>query len=224
MIDVIGMLFSNLGFICVGIGDQSLLEEAVFAFFVILFLVAVTLNLLGSKSRLRPIPVTSSNSRRPAPLPRRDRSWKSVWDRCVWEFDVLKTYLEETANKYLGSGAGAEPVRLTQRAESPSEADRRRWTRHPSNLHAVGWLSKQTNQQSWLARVRDISEGGIGIVAPFRPTLGAIVELKLVSPQLVEQSPIMAEVMFVTPHSAKEWVLGCEFLAPLTPEQQSIYL
>ncbi len=210
--------------ICLAAGEQSILEKAVFAFFVLLFLVALTLNFVGSKHRFHPAPAAHIRTRRQVPLPRGPRSWKLIWARCVWEFDVLKTYLEETASKYLSLAPKPEPARLAERVSAPLEADRRRWTRHPSDLHVVGWFSKQASPQSWLARVRDISEGGIGLVAPCRPTLGAVLELQLVSPKLVDQKPIKAEVMFVCPHSTTEWVLGCAFLDGLTPEQQSIYL
>jgi hypothetical protein len=219
-----GTLFSKIMTVCLGSGELNIPEQAVFVFFALLFLVALTLNFAGSKNRIQPASAAPVKTRRRLPLPRGDRSWKSVWNRCVWEFDVLKTYLQEAANKYLGSAPAAEPVRLTQPVDSPSEADRRRWIRHPSDLRAVGWLSNQGNAPRWLARVRDISEGGIGLVAPCRPTLGAVVELQLVSSQTADQKPIKAEVMFVCPHSSAEWVLGCEFLDPLTPEQQSFYL
>jgi hypothetical protein len=219
-----GTLFSKMMTVCLGSGEQSILEQAVFAFFALLFLVALTLNFVGSKNRIQPASAAPVKTRRRLPLPRGDRSWKSVWNRCVWEFDVLKTYLQETANKYLGPAPAAEPVRLTQGVDRPPEAERRRWTRHPSDLRAIAWFSNQANAPSWLARVRDISEGGIGLVAPCRSTLGAIVELQLVSSQLVTQKPFKAEVMFVCPHSSAEWVLGCEFLDPLTPEQRRLCL
>ncbi|CAN5303998.1 hypothetical protein BH10PLA2_BH10PLA2_04020 [soil metagenome] len=216
-----GLPVSPTSAIGLGIADQSLLEEMVFGFFVVLFIVAVTLNLMGSKNRLRPVRVQVAGPQRR--MPRTDRTLNGLWQRCLWELDVLKTYLEITASKYFPKTV-AEPARLTQKVREPAEADRRRWTRHPSDIQAVSWGNAQGKSQSWVARVRDISEGGIGLLAPCRPQLGAVLQLQLRSPNLIDQKLIQAEVMFVSQHAAGEWILGCEFLAPLSDEQQKNYL
>jgi hypothetical protein len=204
-----------------GIGDQSLLEEMVFGFFLLLFIVAVTLNVAGSKNRLRPVRVQVLGA--PRQMPRRDRTWHGFWQRCLWEFDILKTYLELTATRYF-AGPAVQPACLTQKLHEPADTDRRRWTRHPSNLQAVGWPKTQGSSGGWIAQVRDISEGGIGLLAPCRPRLGTVLQLQLRSPSLVDQKLIEAEVMFVSQDSAGGWILGCEFVTPLTQDQQKNYL
>ena len=103
-------------------------------------------------------------------------------------------------------------------------ADRRRWIRHPSNLRAICSEAGQDYPDTWTATVRDISGGGIGIIAPCKPALGALLDLQLVSPNLADQTCLQAEVMFVSQQSAREWVLGCEFVAPLTLQQQELFL
>jgi PilZ domain len=161
-------------------------------------------------------------------MPRGGRPLRSLWSRCRWEVDILRSYLEETATECLTPPSTSEPARVNQRVsqeeEPPARVDRRCWTRHPSNLRALCWLSGKAKREPWLANVRDISGGGIGLIVPYRPALGAILNLQLVSLNLVEQNPLQAEVMFVSQRAAGQWVLGCEFLTSLTAEQQEIYL
>ena len=210
--------------ICLANGDQTVMEQAVFGFFILLFLIAATLNFTSARTRRAPANAQSSRFKLEQPLPRGRRSLKTFWARCRWEMDVLKTYLEETINRYLATQPESNTAQLSQSVEPHPPADRRRWTRHPSNLRAVCWLNGGVAQDTWLASVRDISGGGIGLIAPYRPALGAVLNLQLVSANFVEQQPLRAEVMFVTQQSTSRWVLGCEFLSSLTPEQQELYL
>ncbi len=209
---------------CFGNGSQSLLEQAVFGFFLVLFFVAVALNLTGTRQRLRPVGAENPDQKRQQRMPPSGRSWAAIWARCLWEFDILKSYLAETTGSRVLPHGVAVPARLAQPAEPTEQTDRRLWTRHPSNLQAVCWLVGRKVEATWLAKVRDISEGGVGLLAPRKLPLGAIVNLQLVSPQFVDRTPLKAEVMFMSQHAGGEWILGCEFLSALTPEQQAIYL
>ncbi len=210
--------------VCLANADQTLLEQIVIGLFIILFLIAVTLNFTGTGGRFRSAGGTAPRTRRQLTKPGRVRSWKSLLARCLWELDVLKAYFEETAARYLRLSAAPEPARLTEPVEQAPPIDRRRWTRHPSNLRAVCTVAGQEYPDTWVATVRDISGGGIGIIAPCKPALGAVLDLHLESPTLADKTPLQAEVMFVSQQSPREWVLGCEFLAPLTSHQQELYL
>ena len=210
--------------VCLAAGDQTLLEQAVVGLFILLFLIAVTLNFTGAGGRSRSVGRTFPKTRRQKAMPVRERSWKGLLARCLWELDIVKAYLEETASRYLQSPAAPEAARLTEPVKQSPPVDRRRWTRHPSNLRAICSVASQDFPDTWMASVRDISDGGIGIVAPCKPALGALLDLQLISPNLADLAPLQAEVMFVSQQSAREWVLGCEFLAPLTPQQQELFL
>ena len=218
------LIASPLIQICVADGSQSLVEQAVFGFFLVLFFVAVAINFSGSKQRLRPVSVENLGAKRRIPMPPKGRSWGAVWARCVWELDILKTYLAEVGGSSVGEQITREPVRFSQNQESTSAEDRRRWTRHPSNLQAICWPAGSEIPVTWRARVRDISGGGLGLIAPCKVPLGAMLNLQMVAPNLVDQKPLKAEVMFMSQNSEYEWILGCELLIPLTPEQQLLYL
>jgi hypothetical protein len=209
---------------CLAEGSQSLVEEAVFGFFLVLFFVAVAVNFIGSKQGLRPVSVESLSARRRIPMPPAERSLGAIWARCVWELDILRTYLSEVSGTRRSEQTTQEPTTFTQNVDSSTPADRRRWTRHPSNLQAICWLAGSEISTTWLARVRDISGGGLGLLAPCKVPLGAVLNLQLVASNLVDQKPLKVELMFMSQHSKGEWILGCEFLTPLTPEQQLLYL
>ena len=218
------LIASSLIPTCLADGSQSLVEKAVFGFFLVLFFVAMAVNLSGSKQRLRPVNVENLGAKRRIPMPPRGRSWGAVWARCAWELDILKTYLAEVGGSSARAQTIQSPIQLNQNQESTSDADRRRWIRHPSNLQAICWSVGSEIPVTWLARVRDISGGGLGLIAPAKLPLGAVLNLQLVAPNLVDQKTLKAEVMFMSQNSRDEWILGCEFLTPLTPEQELLYL
>lgn len=209
---------------CFGDGSQTLLEQVVFGFFVVLFFVAVTLNFVSSNKRPRAAKSSGAIPKRIRSTAPRGRALSALWARCVWEFDILRAYLEETANKLRWPRAPIEIACLSQPVGAPTSNERRRWTRRPSNMQAVCWLAGNRAQARWKARVRDISEGGVGLLAPWKLPLGAVLNLQLGSPNLDDRSTIQAEVMFMSQQSSGEWILGCEFLTALTPEQQQLHL
>jgi hypothetical protein len=215
---------SSLLLPCFGDNSQSLLEQAVFGFFIVLFFVAVTLNFVGSKKSKRASNASGRSPGRKPTAPPRGRRLAALWARCAWEIDILRAYLEETSSKFQLPRRSNVTARLSQPAEAPRTNERRRWTRRPSNMQAVCWLVGNRVQARWQARVRDISEGGVGLLAPWKLPLGAMLNLQLVTSNIVDRSTIQAEVMFMSQQPTGEWILGCEFITALTPEQQRLHL
>jgi PilZ domain len=204
---------------------QTQIEYVVLAFVACLFFVAMAFSATGSMRRMRPNRAKAGDcGARSSAVDRRpgERGHGGIWQRCLWELEILKAYLAET------TGSTPIPEATPRLAGKPklaaTTADRRRWTRHPSNLQAVCWLLGQRHRTTWRARVRDISSGGVGLILSRAFTLGTILELQLFSPGLLNAKPLRAEVMFLTQNQPDEWVLGCEFLTPLTPDQESAYL
>ena len=80
--------------VCLAVADQTFLEQVVVCLFILLFLIAVTLNFTVAGGRLRSVGSTAPTTRRQMAMPKR-----GLWARCLWELDTLKAYLEETTRK-----------------------------------------------------------------------------------------------------------------------------
>jgi hypothetical protein len=86
--------------------------------------------------------------------------------------------------------------------------------RHVCNLEAVSRPLDSPDALSWGARVRSISTGGIGLVMcyPFKP--GACLSVEL-SVQRQARS-LLVKVVHATDQADGTWLLGCEFVKPLS--------
>jgi hypothetical protein len=96
---------------------------------------------------------------------------------------------------------------------------RRAWVRYGSDGQAVCQIHSRGKDMGWIARVRDISEGGIGLLLRHRFRRGTplLVELgSAAGPSRV----IAVHVAHVTPvrtDGAPWWLVGCAFDEELTP-------
>ena len=108
--------------ICLAEGSQSLVEQAVFGFFLVLFFVAVAVNVTWIKATSGVAQQSRIGSRRRASMPASGRSWTTVWARCVWELDILKTYLAETSGvgQFPQSGRGSKASHPKRRVDISS--------------------------------------------------------------------------------------------------------
>lgn len=101
--------------------------------------------------------------------------------------------------------------------DSPSE--RRVWTRYTANRQTVNMSEADTEEISWVARMQDLSQHGVGLVfrRPFE--LGT----KLTVEFLVEgrEEPIQLQVRVVHANQKPDgdWYVGCELAVELSEEE-----
>jgi hypothetical protein len=210
--------------------NQSVVEDLACAFFVLLFFVAVAVSAAGAlrRPRLARAMAGAESGAKPGRIFGLSgaRSGHGIWTRCLWEINIFKAYLTETFEQprisRLTTATAPGPSAKPKPAQSPE--DRRRWTRHPSNLQALCWLANRGKQGKWRVRVRDISEGGVGLLSPCPAPLGTIIDFQLLSGEPVDDAIIRAEVMFMGRNAAGDWTLGCEFLNPLGASQRQAHL
>jgi hypothetical protein len=96
-----------------------------------------------------------------------------------------------------------------------TEDDRRVWVRYPANLEATFQPPGDTSR--FAARVRDISRGGVNLVADraFQP--GDHLSLELPTPSRQTHS-VLACIVRVSPGEPGQWALGCTFARELSDE------
>lgn len=97
--------------------------------------------------------------------------------------------------------------------------DRRLSVRYASEHHAFFQPSEGDPRVLWQARVRDISDNGMGLVLhrPFRPG----VELSIELPAEVNRPlrSLRVSIVHVTSLEDGEWLVGCEFVQKLNPDE-----
>ena len=105
--------------------------------------------------------------------------------------------------------------------------ERRAWLRIPCEqdvvCHAVTSGPQGEPELACLGKVRDISPAGIGLTMSRRvePGTELVAELS-VKPDASLLLP--ARVVHATPHKAGLWIIGCEFIFPLSEEDLQICL
>jgi hypothetical protein len=104
-----------------------------------------------------------------------------------------------------------------------SQADRRAYVRLRSDLAGTCRVAGQSQEVGWPGRVRDISQGGIGLLLRhrFRPGTALEVELRgsngnplrTVSVQIIHATSVLVD------GNQQCWLLGCSFDQPLSAEE-----
>jgi hypothetical protein len=96
-----------------------------------------------------------------------------------------------------------------------TEDDRRVWVRYPANLETT--LQPPGDTSRFAARVRDISRGGVNLVADraFQP--GDHLSLELPAPA-GQTHNVLACIVRVTAEPEGQWALGCTFSRELSDE------
>jgi hypothetical protein len=104
------------------------------------------------------------------------------------------------------------PRRLT------GEEERRMRARYPANIEVPCRPAGAGDEASLPARVRNISLGGISLIVNrhFKP--GDLLTVELPGGEGRPANQVLACVVHVTPRTAGEWALGCNFSRELTDE------
>src|SRR6266446_2241417 len=106
---------------------------------------------------------------------------------------------------------------------TPFTRECRVYERYPSDLatHCQPLAARGENEMKWQAMVRDISAGGIGLVLQrrFEPRTGLAIEL----PDADNSAfTVFVRVVHATAQPGGHWLLGCQFVTPLSEERLNI--
>jgi hypothetical protein len=73
-----------------------------------------------------------------------------------------------------------------------------------------------SQKDSWLATVRNLSTGGIGLVVARRFELGTLLQVDLEDANHTARSSFLVRVVHIAAGEGKAWLLGCAFTSKLT--------
>jgi hypothetical protein len=99
--------------------------------------------------------------------------------------------------------------------------DRRESVRFPSSLDAICWQPGAAHGEPWSAVVKDISIGGVGLISRRSIEKGERFLIKLQNNFVDMSGPMQARVVHVSPNGDDGWLIGCEFLRELEPNEQN---
>jgi hypothetical protein len=100
--------------------------------------------------------------------------------------------------------------------------ERRAYVRLATDLAAVSRPRGHLSEIGWPGQVRDVSQGGIGLVLRHRFEPGMRLDVEVRSPTGALLRTVVVRVAHATPVSAGGcplWLLGCAFDQPLTAEE-----
>jgi hypothetical protein len=101
---------------------------------------------------------------------------------------------------------------------SPSQNDRRVWTRFAANRKTVNLSETDTEEISWMARVQDVSRSGLGLLFKRSFEIGAKLTVEFLVAGKEQPLQLQVQVVRAEQNSKGEWQVGCAFLEELSEQ------
>jgi hypothetical protein len=98
-------------------------------------------------------------------------------------------------------------------------AERRAWVRYPCDLDSSCRPAIAAQTSRWVAKVRNVSSGGIALALGRRFEPGALLTIDIQKARGDSRSSFLAKVVHVTREDAGSWLMGCAFRSPLSEEE-----
>jgi hypothetical protein len=107
--------------------------------------------------------------------------------------------------------------------DAPPTEERRVWVRHPCSLATTVQAAGDAEPTPILARVRNVSHGGIMLVVGRRIEPGDLIRIDLPADSEGGESAVLACVLRVNPAGNEEWTLNCAFSADLSEHDWRVF-
>lgn len=106
----------------------------------------------------------------------------------------------------------------TATADVPTiKKERRFWVRYPSDRQTLIRLD-EPDAESTLAKVQDVSRGGIRLLVHRQVDVGAVIQVELPPPDGFPTAVVLATVIHEHPAEGGGWSIGCQFSTELSDE------
>ena len=105
-----------------------------------------------------------------------------------------------------------------RRTTESRHLERRAWVRHESDRDTVCHPVTSGGGQQWAGQVRDISNGGVGLVLTRRFELGTLLAIEIAGQDGKPGRTLWGRVVHVHPLEPGSWHLGCSFAAELSDD------
>jgi len=107
-------------------------------------------------------------------------------------------------------------------SDLPSE--RRVWTRYAANRKTVNMSEADTEEISWVARMQDLSQNGVGLLFKRPFELGTKLTVEFLIQGREEPVQLEVHVVHADQKSDGNWYVGCELAVTLSEEELQLLL
>jgi hypothetical protein len=105
------------------------------------------------------------------------------------------------------------------RCSMPDSRERRVWTRYTANRITVNMSEADTEEISWVARMQDLSQKGIGLLFKRRFEVGAKLTVELLVEGRDEPVQLHVQVVHADQKPDGNWYVGCQLAMELSEEE-----
>jgi hypothetical protein len=110
-----------------------------------------------------------------------------------------------------------KPVPRSEEKTGKAKVDRRASVRHATSRDATcNPISARAATLPVL--IRDVSTGGIGLLATRRFERGTLLVIEVADEEQTTPSPMVGRVAHVTHLDDGDWLIGCQFVGPLSDD------
>jgi c-di-GMP-binding flagellar brake protein YcgR len=127
------------------------------------------------------------------------------------------------AEKTISSWGQLVTLRPGDYPDSVATEERRTWIRYVCDLVTICQPTTKAQTEPFLARVRNISQGGINLVVDQCFESGSILSVELPDSDGKPTCTLLMCVIHCTPQAGGDWALGCSFVRELSDDDLEPY-
>jgi hypothetical protein len=94
--------------------------------------------------------------------------------------------------------------------------------KHTAKAERCAWVCFPASQGGWWARFRQLSTDGLTLLLSQRFEPGALVFIEIQAKR--KAFSLAARVVRATPEENRRWLIGCEFLSPLSEDEVQTFV
>ncbi len=112
------------------------------------------------------------------------------------------------------------PTLLNPSDDEQQTLERRVWVRYPCLMRTTCQpvAARGPEEPHWQAQIRDLSAGGVGLAVVRRFERGTGLTIEIPAEGTYAGDTLLARVVHLRPLREGGWLLGCEFVSPLSEE------
>lgn len=92
------------------------------------------------------------------------------------------------------------------------QGERRAWVRYPSQLNSTCQRLPAKGEESWPARIQNVSVSGLGLITNRCFTVGTELAVDIMDAEGKQSQTVRARVEHTTTWAEGSWLLGCSFV------------
>ena len=122
------------------------------------------------------------------------------------------------ASLLASSMSESESAGISRPVDGRSQIERRAWVRYPGRLGAFHLLDNNDEPRCW-AQIKEVSRGGVALWLRAPVTVGTRLLIEVPETPGRPALPALMRVIHATRAKRGQWLVGCEFIQPLSNDE-----